>query len=281
MTDEFLNELRAHSQFRHPNVLPILDFGLADMPVRAPFVVMPMCDGGNLRQFMKSYDFVPLDKCRETLMQVASAIDAAHRHGVLHGDIKPENVLFAGDHRTAYLADFGVAKYFPVQERVTTRKELSGAGSSAYMSPEQIESGFQSPKSDIYSFAIVAYELLVGALPFDTTVTPYRQMQAKIAGNLIEPHAINPLISRPIEQALQWGLHVNRDERPPSATSLMNAIVGSEISSEAVSPTTRGLWNRLEPTGKVAIITATIAAVGGLITAIVKMIPDFVQHVKH
>lgn len=92
----FLNELEAQRRLSHPNILPILDYGQARDGAE-PFVIYPLCRGGNLRALMKARPFVPFGEALPILGQVAAAIDAAHDHGFIHGDIKPENILFADE----------------------------------------------------------------------------------------------------------------------------------------------------------------------------------------
>jgi|SRR5579859_1333424 len=220
---EFLNEIKAQRALQHPHVLPILDFGVASWAEYGPFVVLPKCGAGNLRAIMMTKDFMPLSQTLEILSPLASAIDYAHCNGVIHGDIKPENILFTKHLSQPYLADFGVAKYFPVQERITTAAE-GDAGSSAYMSPEQVELGIQSPRSDIYSLAVLAFEMLTGSLPFDVSVTTFQQMTAKIAGQLIPAQTLNHLISDETQRGLNWGLRTDRSQRPASATELVAAL---------------------------------------------------------
>ena len=223
-TVQFLNELQTKSRLSHPNILPILDFGSNAWGDYGPFLVLPKC-ACSLREMMKSRDFVPLSLACEILSPIAAAIDYAHGMGVIHGDIKPENVLLGQDASAVYLADFGVAKYFPVQERISTAAEFSGqAGSSAYMSPEQIEHGLQSPKSDVYSLAVLAFELLTGVLPFNVSVTPFQQMKAKIAGELIDPQLLNSLITNSVRSVLNWGLRTEKTERPNSAGEFARAL---------------------------------------------------------
>jgi serine/threonine protein kinase len=229
-TDEFLRELEAHRRIEHPNVLPIIDSIQETYNERRQmFLVMPFVEGGNLRELIRNTDFVPLSDALPILRQIAAAIDVAHTRGVIHGDIKPENVLLSSDRSRAYLCDFGMAKYFAITERIST--QISGnaeAGSTAYLSPEQIEFGRQSPRSDVYSFALVAYEILTNRMPFDISVGAFQQMRTKVAGNLIDPALANPYLSRPARAALQRGLALNPDDRFPSATEFCEELSASQ-----------------------------------------------------
>lgn len=232
-TDEFLRELEAHRRIEHPNILPIIDsIHETHNEERQMFLVMPLVEGGNLRKLIRNRDFVPLSDALPILRQIAAAIDVAHTRGIIHGDIKPENVLLSSDRSRAYLCDFGMAKYFAIEERIGSATpgtaEAAAAGSTAYLSPEQIEFGRQSPRSDIYSFALVAYEILTHRMPFDTSVGAFQQMRAKVAGNLMDPALANPYLSRPARTALQRGLALNPDDRFPSATEFCEELSASQ-----------------------------------------------------
>jgi serine/threonine protein kinase len=299
---EFLREVTAQMTLKHPYILPIIDFGTGMSLNAAPFLVLPLCDEGDLRTLMKSRSFTPLHEALPILQQIALGLDHAHKSGFIHGDIKPENILVKENGSHCYLADFGMSKYFQIVERVSISVDpgdIGGGGSAMYLSPEQIDEGRQSPSSDIYSFAIVAYELLTGALPFDVSVTPFRQMSNKIGGQVIDPHRFNTALPQAAREALLQGLSVNSECRPSSAfefcqmlaegvssraisTSATNLTKGTDKSS-ATEPTKNAnqsthrigrFWESLEPTTKVAILTALIAAIAAIITAIIKIIPE-------
>jgi serine/threonine protein kinase len=176
--------------------------------------VLPFCTGGNLRELLRGRDFVSPQLFFPILQQIAQAVDFAHANGVIHGDIKPENILFRDEARQhAWLADFGISIFFPVSEQIVT-KEAPGAGSTAYLSPEQIGNNRQSPASDIYAMAMVAYEALTGRLPFDITAPPYKQMYAKVNGDLVNPLTANGRLTQTISDGLLAGLNIDPLKRP-------------------------------------------------------------------
>jgi serine/threonine protein kinase len=300
---EFLREVTAQMALKHPYILPIVDFGTGTSEDAAPFLVLPLCEEGDLRMFLKSRSFIPLDEALPILQQVAYGLDHAHKAGFIHGDIKPENILLTDGGSHCYLADFGMSKYFQIVERVSISVDpgdIGGGGSASYLSPEQIDEGRQSPSSDIYSFAIVAYELLTGALPFDVSVTPFRQMRDKIEGRVIDPLRINTSLPQTARDGLLRGLSLNSKDRPSTAFEfchmLANDVSTRRFSSDtdhpivpiADSPIDRRstvaekknnrrisqFWQSLEPATKVAAITAVIAAIAAIITALIKIIPE-------
>lgn len=279
---EFLREVTAQMTIKHPNILPIRDFGVGTSNNPAPFLVLPMCEEGDLRSLMKSRSFMPINSALPILEQIALAIDHAHSCGFIHGDIKPENILLAEQATHCYLSDFGMSKYFQILEMMSVSAEIperGGGGTTYYLSPEQIDEGRQSPRSDIYSFAIVAYELLTGMLPFDVSVPPFKQMRQKIDGKLIDPFQVNAALPQSTRDALLQALNVDSDKRPASAFEFFqNLTRGVPTERSPVEPRDsdgrKNLWTSFEPGTKVAIITALIAALAGIITAIIKIIPE-------
>ena len=223
--ESFYAELDALRSLEHPNILRILDHGESSLGQSPYFIALPYCRGGNLRTTLAGAQFVPIGSASPLLRQVGAAIDYAHAQGVIHGDIKPENVLLSSDRRTAFLADFGIARHFAVMERVaTTAGNYAGIGTSAYLSPEQLSKNKQSTKSDIYAFGLVAYELLTGRLPFDIAAPPFEQMLARVSGNLLDPREANPALSEEVGKALVQALCRDPAGRPRSATGLCNQL---------------------------------------------------------
>jgi len=273
----FFREIKVLQSLSHPNILPILDWGFEGSDeVSDPFVVLPYCKGGNLRSELEGRNFLTPEGFLPLLEQIALAVDFAHKQGIIHNDIKPENLLFI-DSKKKYicLSDFGIAKILPFNESMTT--EGGGAGTTAYLSPEQIVYNQQSHLSDIYSLTVVAYEALTGKLPFDTTAPPFQQMRQKADGSIIDPTKINPLLSQSIKDALLTGLSVNPSKRPQTASELCNLLKNHSAVTQSSSPKKKSFWSSLPPTQKVAVITGVIAAIATIITAIVSIIPDLLK----
>lgn len=280
LVEEFEKEVKAQEILSHPNILPVLDFGFTDSPKSVPFIVMPLCNKGNLKNIIKTRNYIPFDEAINLIEQFASAIDYSHRKGFVHGDIKPENILFQNDSMTPYLADFGVSKYFPFIERITTSEaaaDSGGAGSTQYLSPEQIEYNIVSPLSDIYSFALVSYEILTGRLPFEVGLPAFQQMKLKVEGKLLEPIRANHLLTKSINNALLKGLEKNPSDRPRNAIEICHFMKGDKNISDIEKRTISKIWNSLNTSAKVTIITAIIAAIGGIIGALIKIIPELIR----
>jgi serine/threonine protein kinase len=220
----FEREVLAQSNLRHPNVLPILDFGLRSDPHGSPFLILPYCECGSLRRFIRSRSYHSYASVRDLIEQIAQGLDAAHAAGIVHGDVKPENVLLADGEKRALISDFGMSSLFAIQERFTTKVPGEVGGTTNYLSPEQISQGQQTALSDIYAFALVVYELLAGRLPFDADQPPFRQMLAKVEGRLLDPRLFSPLVTDGMKDALFRGLSCNPLERPRSAVSFCRLL---------------------------------------------------------
>lgn len=267
----FWVEIQAQMKLKHPNILPVLDYAEG----KQPFIIYPLCRNGTLRDIIDEREFVPLDEALSLLKQVAAAVDFAHSAGIIHGDIKPENILFQDDRSTPLLSDFGMSKHFPHVERIRTIVEEPVAGTSAYLSPEQISESKQSLSSDIYAFGVVSFEVLTGKLPVNIEAPPFKQMQDKVAGKLMEPQDVNPAISDQCSAALKAALAVNRKHRPATAGEFYKQLSG-QIPVE--SRQSLGGWlSSLDTKSTVALISALIAGLVAIVTAAIKIIPDLLK----
>jgi serine/threonine protein kinase/ketosteroid isomerase-like protein len=167
VVERFEREARAASLVRHPNAINIMDYGIA--AGNTPFLVMELVDGATVRELLKRYGAMTVERVTGIVNQACAALEAAHSVGVIHRDIKPENIIITEyDGRDwVEVVDFGIAK---IQEDVSRRAALTGAnliiGTPRYMSPEQAEEQPVDARSDIYSLGIVVYEMLAGTPPF-------------------------------------------------------------------------------------------------------------------
>ncbi len=165
---DFIRRFEAEAQvvarLEHPHIIPLYDYW---RDANGAYLVMRWLRGGNLRDVMKKGVWDAF-AASHLLDQVAQALYVAHINSVIHRDIKPDNILF-DEHNNSYLADFGIAKDNAVSNSTDPDVLL---GSPAYLSPEQIRSEEVTPQTDIYSLAIVMYEILVGEHPYDIKDVP-------------------------------------------------------------------------------------------------------------
>jgi serine/threonine-protein kinase len=160
--DRFLKEILVSAQLNHPHILPLLDSGEADGLV---YYVMPYVEGGTLRERLSRERQLSIDAALAITRDVANALSYAHSRGVLHRDVKPENILLAPGH--AIIADFGIARAIEAAGGEYLTSTGVAVGTPAYMSPEQaLAERDLDERSDLYSLACVTYEMLVGEPPF-------------------------------------------------------------------------------------------------------------------
>jgi eukaryotic-like serine/threonine-protein kinase len=178
--ERFLREIHTAGRLQHPHILPVLDSGHAALPGRPDLLwyTMPFVEGETLRERLRRERQLPVDEALRIGREIALALDHAHRHGVVHRDVKPENILLADQ---ALLADFGIARALSEEGRITeTGMTL---GTPAYMSPEQASGTRElDGRSDIYSLGCVLYEMLAGEAPHSAPTA-----QAIIGRRLSEP----------------------------------------------------------------------------------------------
>ena len=159
----FRLEARTIARLQHPHILPLYDYGDENGIL---YLIMAYAEGGSLADRIRN-GAIPLPEIEHIFDEVSSALDYAHRQNVIHRDIKPDNILI--DHEGhSLLSDFGIVKLLENSAGATATLTESGGiiGTPAYMSPEQAQGLPLGPQSDIYSFGIVIYEMIVGAQPF-------------------------------------------------------------------------------------------------------------------
>jgi serine/threonine protein kinase len=157
----FMAEARVLASLDHPHVVPVYDFVEHDSVC---LLVMELLPGGTLRSRVTAAGGFTAPRSVAVCLACASGLAAAHRHGVLHRDVKPQNMLFAAS-GVLKVADFGIAKVLGGAGTVLTRRG-EVIGTPAYIAPEQVRGGQVSPATDVYATATMLYELLAGVLPF-------------------------------------------------------------------------------------------------------------------
>ena len=195
--DRFVREIRVTARLQHPSVVPVLDSGIVTAAdnTRLPWYSMPFIAGESLRSRLDRERQLPVEEALRITREVAAALQAAHQDGIVHRDVKPENVLLADG--SVYVADFGVAK--AVSDTGNDRLTATGfsIGTPAYMSPEQASAQPVDARSDQYSLGCMLYEMLAGEPPFTGPTA-----QAIIARRFAEP--ARPL--RPVRSAVPVGV---------------------------------------------------------------------------
>lgn len=160
----FFNEAKAAAKLKHPNIVNIYDVGQTPEGI---FIAMELLPGQNLSRLIKSRGPLSLATIVKVIWQIASALDFAHNQGLVHRDVKSANVIVS-DANHATLTDFGLVKALRESVYLSDpgRSAARQVGSIAYMAPESIQRGEFTPKSDLYSLAVVLYEMVTGRWPF-------------------------------------------------------------------------------------------------------------------
>jgi serine/threonine protein kinase len=214
--DRFRREARAISRLDHPNILTILDFGEQN---GWTYMVSPFIGGGTLASRLGRGPWT-VEEAIQVLDPLGSALDYAHEMGIIHRDVKPSNVLFTERGRLV-LSDFGVARML---ESGTMLSQAGVAiGTPMYMSPEQADGHPAGPASDIYSFGIIAYEVLTGLPPFQAE-TPLAMLRAHLDKPLPPPRSLNPRLEPHVEATLYRVLAKRPEARFPSAGEVVTAL---------------------------------------------------------
>ena len=235
--ERFRREATAIARLRHPNIVTVIDFGQRP---RFTYIAMELVPEGSLRDFAGM--ILPLDYVVPIIVQVASALDAAHAQGIVHRDVKPANILFQ-DRGSIFdpepvverppwvmLADFGIAR---VNWERSLTQAGTGVGTPEYMSPEQAMGLPVDGRSDIYALGIVLFELLTGQLPF-TGKNALQVAMQQVRQPLPSPRRLNPEIPPAVEQVILKATAKNPDDRYQTAGEFAAALVAAARSAGAL-----------------------------------------------
>ena len=201
--ERFLKEIETTANFQHPHILPLFDSGQVEGTV---FYVMPYVQGESLRSRLTRETQLPVADAIRIAAEIAAGLDYAHRQGVIHRDIKPDNVLFH-DGR-ALVADFGIALAWCGDGRTRMTKAGASLGTPEYMSPEQAAGEQkQDPRTDVYALGVVLYEMLTGRPPFTgpSAQAIFAQVLSEEPRPLVlerktVPHHIDAAVARALEK---------------------------------------------------------------------------------
>jgi serine/threonine protein kinase len=236
----FILESRLTSSLSHPSIVTVFDFFEHES---TPYIAMEYLPRGSLRPWMH----------RLTQAQIAGVLESvlaglahAHRRGVIHRDLKPENLLLTGE-GSIKIADFGIAKAIGEAATTTVRTQTGMAiGTPTYMSPEQAMARGIGPRTDLYATGVIAYELLVGRVPFEQIETPMAVLFAHVNDPIPPPLELKPDLHPGFARWLEQLLQKNPADRPPDAAHAWDAL--EEVVFDALGPRWRRDARILEPT---------------------------------
>ena len=221
----FTREAQTSAQLSHPHIVPIYDVGERD---GIAWFVMALVTGGNLGTLLTRDPRPPLDEVRRILSEVADALAYAHLRGVIHRDIKPDNILLDRQTGRALVTDFGIAWAMEAGARLTATG--IAVGTPTYMSPEQAvgERGLDG-RSDIYSAGVLGYQMLTGRVPFEAA-----NSMALLLKHVTEhPRPIaelRPDAPRPLREAVERALMKAPEDRWPTASAFRDALTSNDTS---------------------------------------------------
>jgi eukaryotic-like serine/threonine-protein kinase len=240
--ERFRREAQAAASLSHPNIVAVYDYGEDERG--APYIAMEHVAGGTLKERIREKGKLPPRVAAGVALQITSALEAAHESGIVHRDVKPENVLVTEDGNVK-VADFGIARAAEATAVTATSTVL---GSVRYLSPEQASGGEVGPASDLYSLGVVLYELLSGEVPFEAH-NPIATAMRHLTETPAPPGEFEPRIPAALEAVTLKLLEKDPADRYPSAGALAEDLmrVLAEAAPTAFAPTERIIRARWLP----------------------------------
>ena len=233
----FRREIATAARLQHPHICTVYDSGETD---GLPWFTMPYVRGESLRERLRREGRLPVDDALRITREAAQALAYAHREGVIHRDVKPENILLTED-GMSLLADFGVARCLRRSPDEGLTEAGQGVGTPAYMAPEQVMAVPADPRADQYALAATCWEMLVGTRPHEGPTS-----HAVIAQRLSAPapgvRTRRAEVPTTTEVALQRALAVQRDDRFDSITDFARALTEPALARPAVRRVPRLAW---------------------------------------
>ena len=231
----FIREARSAARLSHPNVVAVQDQGSerTEDGAELPWLAMELVEGRTLRDVLREYGRLSPRQAFDVLEPVLAALAAAHRAGLVHRDVKPENVLLADDGRVK-VADFGLA-------RAAAGGASAGAttglliGTVAYLAPEQVERSTADARSDVYSAGILLFELLTGAPPYDGD-SPLQVAYRHVHDDVPAPSSRVPGLPPAVDELVRTATRRSPDERPADAAQLLAAVVAARRALPGTRP---------------------------------------------
>ena len=209
----FKNESKAIAVLSHPNIVKVYDVSFGD---RLQYIVMEYIEGITLKEYIEKRGVIDWNEALFFIIQILRALQHAHDKGVVHRDVKPQNIMLL-ENGTIKVADFGIARFSHSESRTVTEKAI---GSVHYISPEQAKGELTDEKADIYSVGIMLYEMLTGKLPFDAdNAVSVALMQVNSEAQ--PPRTINPKIPVGFEQVTMKAMQKSTRERYQSAAEVL------------------------------------------------------------
>jgi eukaryotic-like serine/threonine-protein kinase len=216
----FRREALAAARLVHPNIVQVFDFGF-DEGQHQHFIVMEHVPGHSCAELLRDRGHLDVQQAVEIITQACRGLDYAHRHGVIHRDVKPGNLLVS-DGDIVKIADFGIARAVG-QSSIT--QVGSVLGTAAYLAPEQARGEEAGPRADIYSLGVVAYQLLSGRLPYEASSLSELTLKQQREAPAPLPE-LNPQVPPELGRAVATALALDQEHRPADTMAFAEALLG-------------------------------------------------------
>ena len=229
--ERFREEAKRVALLSHPHIVPVYAFGEQDGLL---YLVMPIMRE-SLRDRMTREGVLPINESARLVVQIAAALDAAHAQGIVHRDVKPENILLDTDGK-AHLTDFGIARDMDFLRQTGTNRTLAATGlpvgTPEYMAPEQLRATPVDQRADIYALGAVLYELLTGRAPHEAA-TPYEVAALVLTSPITPPAERNPAIWPALNDVVMVALSAEAGQRYPDMRRFAMALRRSVLEKDA------------------------------------------------
>jgi serine/threonine-protein kinase len=229
--ERFIREAKAAAALSHPNIVSVQDQGWNQSGIPAVFIVMELVDGHTLREYLNERGKIKVVDGIKFLLPVLSALGAAHRLGIVHRDVKPENILVSKEGRIK-ITDFGLAKGAMIGSTMTAESSVI-LGSVSYLSPEQVSRGIADSRSDVYSAAITAFEIFTGTKPFEGE-EPIQIAFMHVNSRVPRLSTLIPDVPKALDDLIFAATSVDPDERPRDCQIFHSQLLAI---SQALNPT--------------------------------------------
>ena len=228
----FYDEARAVNRIGHENIVGIFDLSM--LPPNRYYIVMEYLDGEALSALLRR-GAMAVGEAVAILLQLCDALQCAHERGVVHRDLKPDNVFVARRRGAPFvkLLDFGIAKLRDAPPGAQTAAGML-VGTPEYMAPEQCENGPIDARTDVYALGVMAYQMLTGVLPFAGSIT--QLLVAQVHEEPRPPRSVNGLLSPPLEEAILRALRKRPEDRFQDMTSFATALAAGRESTGPAAP---------------------------------------------
>ena len=232
----FRDESKAIAMMSHPNIVKIYDMGFSD---KMQYIVMEYIDGITLKDYIDSEHVLNWKDAVHFVIQILRALQHAHSRGIVHRDIKPQNIMLLTD-GTIKVMDFGIAKFAREESRTATDQAI---GTVHYISPEQARGDVTDAKSDLYSVGVMFYEMLTGRKPFDTD-NPVSIAVMHMQNVAVRPRDINPNIPSGLEEIIMHAMEKDSAKRYQTAADMIRDIEAFKANNQIIF----GYYNAPEQT---------------------------------